>query len=113
MNDAIKYTLIGILVLLVVHQISFRLLWNPMRYKERVTLRAAHNAFEEESEKLPRDLKPFGYTFRWRRVFNLYQLVLHRDAPEKFKELRELWGVDEEQYQQEVSTFYIVSMNAA
>lgn len=102
MLTATHYVLIALGGLVLMHQISFRLLWSPAKYKERVTLRAAHNAFIEDPDKLLRELQPYKHTLSWRRLLNLYELVLHRDAPARFAELRKMWGLDEEEYQREV-----------
>ena len=102
MLTATHYVLIVLGGLVLMHQISFRLLWSPAKYKERVTLRAAHNAFGEDPESLPQELQPYEHTLSWRRLLNLYELVLHRDAPARFAELRKIWGLDEENYHREV-----------
>ena len=75
---------------------------SPARHKERTTVVAVHNAFKEDERKLPKDLVPYHHTLGIGRFLNLYDLELHRDAPEKFRELRRLWGMDEEEYMREV-----------
>jgi hypothetical protein len=107
MNPVVQYGLIGLGVLIVLHFISFNLLWNPARYKEQVTLRAAHRAFLEDDEKLPTDLVPYKWHTAWTRLSNLYRMKLHRNAPRKFEEARALWGVDEDQYRDEVCCRFV------
>ena len=75
---------------------------SPAHYKERTTVVAAHNAFKEGESKLPKGLVPYQHTVGLRRFMNLYDLELHRNAPQKFRELRRIWGVDEEDYMREV-----------
>ena len=75
---------------------------SPAHYKERTTVVAVHNAFKEDEGKLPKDLVPYHHALGIGRFLNLYDLELHRDAPEKFRELRRLWGMDEEEYMREV-----------
>jgi hypothetical protein len=111
MDPIIKYALIALGVLIVFHQISFRLFWNPAKYKETVTLRAAHKAFKEDTRKLPLELVPYKWKIAWTRLFNLYQLKLHRNAPDSFKELRGVWNIDEDEYQSEVSCSSRVQLN--
>jgi hypothetical protein len=75
MNPVVQYGLIGLGVLIVLHFISFNLLWKW------------HTA--------------------WTRLSNLYRMKLHRNAPRKFEEARALWGVDEDQYRDEVCCRFV------
>jgi hypothetical protein len=102
MDQTTQYILLGVALLLILHQISFRLLMGPAAYKERVTLQAAHDAFKESAERGNDELMPYQHHFNWRTLLNLYKMRLHRDAPAKFKELRRMWGIDEEEYSREV-----------
>lgn len=91
-------------LLLFIYQFSFKLLLSPAKYKEAVTLRAAHDAFKEDvgSDGVKaKELVP--YKRRWvpGRLMNLYAMKLHRNAPVRFQELRRMWGVDEEEYKRE------------
>ncbi|KZV92301.1 SAICAR synthase-like protein [Exidia glandulosa HHB12029] len=105
MDDFTRNILIGLLVLIVAHQISFRFLIDPSKYRERVTIRAAHRAFHDDKpdRRHPPDaLLPYRTNFNWDRALNLYDLKLRRDAPAKFAELRRIWAIDEEEYKREV-----------
>jgi hypothetical protein len=99
----VQYSLIGLAALVLLHLISFRMIWNPNKYKETVTLYAARRAFLEDAEKLPEELVPYKWQTAWSRLANVYKMKLHRDAPRKFEEARALWGVDEDQYRDEVT----------
>jgi hypothetical protein len=106
MDPLIQYALIGLGVLIFLHQVSFRMFWNPAKYKEAVTLRAAHRAFQEDPDKLPEELLPYKWKTAWSRLGNMYDMKLHRDVPKKFEEARRLWGVDEDVYMQEVCSYF-------
>jgi len=75
---------------------------SPVKYKEKTPLVAAHNAFKEDESKLSKALVPYRHRIALRRLLSLYELELHRDAPLKFKELRRILGMDEEDYLKEV-----------
>jgi hypothetical protein len=108
MDTLVQYGLIGLGVLILLHFISFRMLWNPTKYKETVTLYAARRAFLEDVDKLPEDLVPYKWHTAWTRLANVYRMKLHRDAPRKFEEARALWGVDEDQYRDEVVISFMI-----
>lgn len=116
MDDFTQNILLALLVLFVVHQISFRLLMDPAKYQERVTLRAVHRAFLDKPDKhhQPDALLPYRHNLNWDRLLNVYDLKLHRDAPRKFADLRSVWGIDEAEYTSEVRThpslFYALSV---
>jgi hypothetical protein len=98
-----QIALIVVAAALVIHQVSFKLLVSPAKYKEAVTLRTAHRAFKEDDSSVPaKQLVPYKHVFRWRTLLNLYALNLHRDAPARFAELRRMWGIDEDEYRKEV-----------
>ncbi|KAH9839007.1 uncharacterized protein C8Q71DRAFT_747116 [Rhodofomes roseus] len=100
MHPYVNYTLLGLVLLLTAfwHRGLFML---PVKYKEKTTLVAAHNAFKEDEYKLPKGLAPYRHKTNLRRLLSLYDVELHRDAPQKFSELRRIWDVDEEDYVRE------------
>jgi hypothetical protein len=114
-------------LVIALHQVSFMYLFNPTDYKKNVVIRAIYNAFkdpindDDKSKQLVQykyilrirnaalnNAMPVRYHTVWSRLLNIYDLKLRRNAPQLFKELRQKWNIDEEEYSQQVTTVQLV-----